>query len=366
MTNGNGVTRAMKRFLLKYCCCCCFDTTDDDDLESSSEGPSERDPLLGKGERERAAADILERVRDGTTDFLQLSRGEQDLLTSGSSGAEVLELVNEQRRKMDRVHREEVRAKHIDTPFEDELRKTFGVTQVQVNAKGAKAWNDLMNDRMQDVTPAKLVSSLFEGVKTVEPYDNMSIQVLPIQEGKEKGFILNINAKQKDAARDDNASWFRENCQISICRKITKSPEGRIIMVDERTDMRGGGCKELYRNLLPFYKALGVQEVTLSADEVGSYAWVRYGFRPDVEEWKLLREKIRASLEGLMLEGDIDDEQVSEIEDILASDDPNSIEAIANLEKPLGFRLLHKNIWKGTLDLTDKKMVAKLRQYIGE
>ena len=113
-------------------------------------------------------------------------------------------------------------------------------------------------------------------------------------------FVFSLNLEDPDR-KENAAKVLHGDNLISLTRTITVK-DGKISMVDERTDVNeklkpGCSCKELYKNLLPLYTDMGVEEVTMSADEVGSYAWVRYGFRPsDKDEWMKLREAIRQNL----------------------------------------------------------------------
>jgi hypothetical protein len=235
---------------------------------------------------------------------------------------------------------------------------------VQVDAEGSAAWTKLLRGQSK-LTPAKVVRRLTQGLP-IEVHGNLKVEINRIPDG----VALVINCKAPNADAEDDGAWDRQMCAMSLCRTITADEDGRITMVDERTDMRTGGCKELYRNLLPLYEELGVTEVTLSADEVGSYAWVRYGFRPDPKEWRKLGKKLTQRL-AVLSEQIADEAQVGRIENIIASSDPEAIVAIANLKNPnftersLGFAMLEKNIWKGKLDLGDEDTLAAVRKYVG-
>jgi hypothetical protein len=73
-------------------------------------------------------------------------------------------------------------------------------------------------------------------------------------------------------------------------------------------------------------------------------------------------------------DGRISKKDAGEVRVLLKSDDPETIVKIADLSteipqkigKPakLGFLLLQKNIWKGTLDLENEETVKALKKYI--
>ena len=281
-------------------------------------------------------------------------------------------------RLREQMRREDAERRHLAEEKERERDLTeseagirgierLGAVRVAIGEEAEVAWAGLFGDD-DALSPARVVNLLTQN-SPLEFTDNLSIQVLRIP----NGVIFNMNCKQSGAPPDEQASWLREHCQMSLSRKITRE-HGRLVMVDERTDMRGGGCKQLYRQLLPLYEAMGVTNVSLSADEVGSYAWVRYGFRPSAEGWLELRTSITARLE--QRRGQLDAETYQAVLAILAKADPNAIEEIANLNidvpsgdgggatAKLGFLLLQKNMWEGVLDLTNAETVGKLRAYI--
>lgn len=52
-------------------------------------------------------------------------------------------------------------------------------------------------------------------------------------------------------------------------------------------------AKQLFANFLYLYDETGIKSIRLSAVDIGTYAWAKYGFTPDVGTLKLLHEELR-------------------------------------------------------------------------
>lgn len=86
------------------------------------------------------------------------------------------------------------------------------------------------------------------------------------------------------------------NHRLSLSRLFTVQ-DAKLSVKESRTDVEGGLGKQLYRNLLPLYDSLGIEEITLEATETGKYAWARYGFLPkDDAQWQKITSSIYRDL----------------------------------------------------------------------
>jgi hypothetical protein len=199
------------------------------------------------------------------------------------------------------------------------------------------------------------------------PFQRIFVQFL--QAGGARLVSVNIHAPESEQhGRAQN--W------LSLRLNLQRIPRSRLEAVVPRMDVHGlqGGAKKVFHNLLPLFREIGVDRITLDAAEVGSYAWVRYGFRPDRREWKRLRSELLARLAKLAEVPGLAGGRAKrrEIERILSRSDPEAIRALADLDDAsfpapgrLGFRLLNGATWHGALDLTNGDAVNELKRYIG-
>jgi hypothetical protein len=343
-----------ERGFFQRCLCCCFNVEDDDDvLDDAADEKPLYIPSLPPSREEIEA--LQEEMRQG-----------------------------DEKRRLEAAEKEKQRK---PTSSETAIRniKGLGHVDVRITEEELAAWGDVFKGH-DDLTPEYIVDVLAKAVR-FDVADNLMVQVNKISDG----IMLTINCKQPDQKIQDKKIpekeiWMRENCQMSLTRKITRGEDGEIIMEDERTDMRGGGCKDLYKTLLPMYQQMGVKKVTMDADDIGSYAWVRYGFRPDKDgekSWATVRQEMERRLRTMEEENSITPKTAGKVRALLKNDDPNTIEDIADLnidipeaelgegkegvkKMKLGFRLLQKNMWHGTLDLEDEDVMDELRKYIDE
>ena len=134
--------------------------------------------------------------------------------------------------------------------------------------------------------------------------------------------------------------------------------------------MGGKGLfKKFFCNNLDVCEKLGIEGIYLNAQEVGKYAWLRYGYVPDQASWAEMRE----SIQGLMprLEKKISDNTFRQIEAAITSDNPKAAWLIVDQRetidgKPVGFHIMSRiGDWMGCLDLTDPDCVSRVRAYSG-
>ena len=140
----------------------------------------------------------------------------------------------------------------------------------------------------------------------------------------------------------------------------------------DKGQQRTGLSKTLLHNSMAEYKAMGVSTVTVHANiDVGGYAWAKYGFAPTDVSWSSLKFNLSTRLDGLR--DQVSDTQYATAKRILSSDDPTNLHKVANLKsavrgasdqpQKLGQALLLGSNWYGTLDLSDKKQMARFNRY---
>jgi hypothetical protein len=147
-------------------------------------------------------------------------------------------------------------------------------------------------------------------------------------------------------------------------------------------------------NLFRFYQKAGMNKITLSAGDVGAYAWARTGFAPSAASWKKLRESIGQRLDFIEghppPEGPLPHAYVSGLRKALSSDEPKSLWFLVDQEYPcygtsmgklltLPFNRLpeefpsakarEENVdnclnWGGALDMKDRDCVQRFEAYV--
>jgi hypothetical protein len=253
----------------------------------------------------------------------------------------------------------------------------LGEIDLSVDPEACAAWEKLFG---KELKPEDVLGTVVTGVTNIDFKNNTLFHISKCS----GGVMMTLNCKRSDEdciekKISEKAKWYRDNCQIVISRLITRPEEGDIQIVEERTDAHvPGACKQLYRCMLPIYQQMGAKAVTLDADEVGSYAWVRYGFRPKQDgekSWSKLCGKIGATLKNLETSRLVTQEEAAEVREWLKSPDPETIVQIAGMKRmikvderevSLGFMLLNKNIWEGVLDLQNDEIMQEVWAYIGK
>lgn len=124
-----------------------------------------------------------------------------------------------------------------------------------------------------------------------------------------------------------------------------------------------GFAKKTLIEAVALYKALGIARVRLLANiNVGGYAWAKYGFRPDADEWEYLSKE--NLLEALPSVEGLTDDAVEAIEKLLKNTDPKALWALA--DSVYGKQLLLGSNWSGYLYLDDTEAMARFNSYAGK
>ena len=100
-------------------------------------------------------------------------------------------------------------------------------------------------------------------------------------------------------------------------------------------DAQGKGiAKKLMREAMDLYVDLDLQGITLEANiTTGAYAWARYGFVPEQEDWDLVRMLVKERFDGYQI-GDeaIPTDDAVRLQAILDNEDPKAIWQLADFE----------------------------------
>jgi GNAT superfamily N-acetyltransferase len=160
--------------------------------------------------------------------------------------------------------------------------------------------------------------------------------------------------------------------------------KGLVLLPDDRQGQ--GLSKLLMRNCYEVARGLRLSTLRLHAMEVGSYAWLRYGFKPDAADWiATMKTDIGARLGELLGAGLVARATADRVFRSLAVDDPAIAIAVAaerelvpSLQRdskggpvwiPLGRALLAEanhgrgTSWRGSLNLDDPGMMSIFLDY---
>jgi hypothetical protein len=140
-------------------------------------------------------------------------------------------------------------------------------------------------------------------------------------------------------------------------------------------DLRGKGMsKDILRNQMALYKKIGIDRISMSAVEIGSYAWTKYGFTPLQPSWDSLRADLKSRTRSLS--GILPEEVSGSVMKILESPDPKAIWALSDVTwklpdsgEPLGKHLLlgqrYGISWWGGISLSDATAMKRFKAYAG-
>ncbi len=134
-----------------------------------------------------------------------------------------------------------------------------------------------------------------------------------------------------------------------------------------------GRTKKMFANRLALAKMLDVNRLESLFGFIGAYAFARMGFLPDMRSKDLpyVLDTARTRAYELYDNGKIDKKRLAQIITICGQRKaPKALWRLADLRDdidaaPLGFHLLHNNIWKGIFNLDNPDQMARARTYIG-
>jgi hypothetical protein len=103
-------------------------------------------------------------------------------------------------------------------------------------------------------------------------------------------------------------------------------------------------------------------------ENVGAYAFAKYGFIPSQDDWSRVRRVAEERWNECCEDNAdlIDSIWDIKIRSILSSDDSKSIWELADIkDHKIGQHLLLDNCWGGEFDLNDTEQVERMRGYVG-
>lgn len=229
----------------------------------------------------------------------------------------------------------------------------FEFLGVKADAKGVSAWNKVSN-----VSPAEVVARL-SGV----PVDEFLVSLMGAKDPKKEAGIYSFSLGRVPTVKLTKNGF---GSKLPFDQSVKFTSTGSVIlesMALAGEDQGADICKKYMRELFSLSKDMGYKRIDLYAgDEVGGYAWAKYGFKPTAKQWDLLKSDIitrydsglgasLTSLEQTMFKIAVD------------SNDPSMIFPLA--DSSFGPSLLMGLGWSGSLDLGDEEAVTRFLVYIG-
>ena len=252
-------------------------------------------------------------------------------------------------------------ATHLSAMFEDGNRVRF---LVPVDSD-ARAWwvEDVFSKH--GLTPEGVGDLITESV-----HSDKTILYRYI-DGKAKEFALAV----KGRLRDDGDLWFVDRT-ISLSGRFFNAEE----MFVPPQDRMGGVGRRLMGDLIRMGELFGANRIKIHAQDIGRYAWLRMGFRPDDGSWRSMQQPLAAGL------GDIEDvlgrARVTDLTMQIMRGRPDVAFVLANLHDmvpsrslkgssaepvliPLGKRLFLEQAgsWTGEFDLVNESLVHRAKAY---
>ncbi len=155
------------------------------------------------------------------------------------------------------------------------------------------------------------------------------------------------------------SSSNKESAIITLGRSFTHTTYGDVehdIFEVSKSHQGKSIGKQVIGSSVAYYRKIGVEEVKLHADlDVGGYAWAKYGFIPNPNDWNLLREQL---INKLSSSGDFP----KHLREILENPNPKAIWELS--DTPEGKKLLLGKQWRGVLRLDDPEAMARFDTYI--
>jgi len=130
--------------------------------------------------------------------------------------------------------------------------------------------------------------------------------------------------------------------------------------------------KKVLGQQIEAYQQLGLKAVELVANaNIGGYAWAKYGFIPNKNDWNYIRG---TALEVLESDFGVKEKEAPEVFAALKSDNPKGIWVVADStfpikewdNLPLGKTVLVDTKWEGRLNLKHKESMERFHRYVGK
>lgn len=200
--------------------------------------------------------------------------------------------------------------------------------------------------------------------------------------------FLNGLVESKNAAQYAGNPKFKvleDGVQISSKSYVVGSKEtveqvikirGSSMILDKlalaEKDQATGVAKSYLQRIYQLASDLNLKKLELTAgNELGGYAWAKYGFRPNAEQWAILRKSVKQALNTEVVVSEVDGLVQDVVSAILDSTDPAMIYLLADIGYTLstgvtiGEQALQGQHWDGELDMNDPEAIEKFLTYIG-
>jgi len=129
--------------------------------------------------------------------------------------------------------------------------------------------------------------------------------------------------------------------------------------------LRGKGAKEFLDDTVSSYAQMGFRKIDVEANiDVGGYAWLRYGFKPNRGQFNI--QSLLSRAEGL----DVPDAKFKLIARMIrerrfnALADMDEVVTLDGKKMSIGKHLFLRSYWEGSLDLTDADAMARFHAYV--
>jgi hypothetical protein len=256
--------------------------------------------------------------------------------------------------------------------------------------------------------PRKFSRSRFEPSNTLSfesPWDDLEIDwweenlfqphgIYP----DDLGEMLSASAKEPKAFMLSNLDTRNNSFVIKVTGLPSESGEiwwhqrkldlkGRIfeaqrMAIPFKSQARGKG-RLLMADLVETASSLGIRQIEIEAQEIGRYAWARFGFVPDRGSWKF-QVALEARRRLQRARSQLDPQRYAYFSDILDTEDPAMIREVASwrdkvdstefddsglpLKVELGKALLLETSaqWFGVFDLGDNATMSTYHSYLKE
>ena len=169
----------------------------------------------------------------------------------------------------------------------------------------------------------------------------------------------------------DGTFWAHDRI-LDITGGVLRA-EGMTIPIAQQKQGLG---RAFMQNAADLCISIGINKIHLAADDVGRYAWIRWGFLPEQGSWDTLRRSMMPKL--IELQEDLPSERFVEIMTMLRDRRPTTARLIAGLLDPVRTQIPTEQggmlvslgrvlfldggaIWQGDLNLSDEESMLLLK-----
>lgn len=254
---------------------------------------------------------------------------------------------------------------------------TFEVMESQEDFHVIENWNKYVRDKPED-----FARNLIKGIKTKNGAE-IKFKIQLLQSVREKNNITLMVEGVENTSRGKSV--------FTATRKFHKTDD-RLEMYHSYFEVDAAHRnsdigKQFFNNLLEMYDRWDVKKITVGANiDVGGYAWARYGFLPDQDNWNLMRTQYRefmdmtedmAAIRGpdnyakWKFLHKMKGKPKSDLLKILGNSNPKSMWSLADwsyeipgLKYKVGKSMLLGDTWHGTVTLGETESYMRMMRYI--